>query len=305
MKKATITILALISFLIKIHAQNYFAIETKYTNNCGTNSKKLETLKKYPEAEIIKAFNSIKASGMEFNYPQGGCQKRAEMMQSLLTDINIEHAKIWLFAPVDIQVGASVKLEIKDKNGLAPDSIVKWNYHVAPCVLSINKDNKVDTVILDPSINKNNPLKIKEWFKAIKNSQVSAYTFLDSKYYFFYLDTNNTINGCFYKYEPLAGITTMYDKCVVERELAINDLAIFLKNKLDKGYADPLHQIRTLVANVNNMINFFTASDRQNSFLQGITVRDLLSNHSVLINEAMKYYADRLSYWIKLKNKTK
>jgi hypothetical protein len=302
MKKAILIITITACLISKTYSQTYFEIEKQYSNsNCGTNSKKISTLTKLSDADISKAFSAIIASGMEFGYPQGGCQQRAEMMHSILHDINIDHAKIWLFAPANIQIGSNIALEIADQNKLVADNIIKWNYHVAPIVLS----SKGDTLVLDPALNKNAPLKIREWFKAMKNSNVSSYTVLDPNYYFFFTDNNSKITGCFYKYEPMAGYSTMYDKCVVERELAINDLAIFLKKKLDNGYQDPSNQIRALVSDVNNMINFFTASDREKSYLQGISVRNLLTNHSALINEAMKYYSDRLTFWINAKNKLK
>jgi len=49
------------------------------------------------------------------------------------------------------------------------------------------------------------------------------------------------ITGDFYKYEDVPDPTniTMFDQAIVERELAVNDVAIFLKGKLDMGYADP------------------------------------------------------------------
>lgn len=137
---------------------------------------------------------------MEFGYPQGDCQQRAEMMHHLLSNLKIEHAKIWLFAPIDLEKGKTTQLEIKDKNGFAKDSIILWNYHVAPCVLVLGKNNKIDTFVIDPALNRNKLMKLNEWLKAMKNSEVSKYTFLESKYYFFNTQDNgnSTVTNVFF-----------------------------------------------------------------------------------------------------------
>ncbi len=287
-----------IGVMTSTFAQKQFEVEVRYPS-AGVTSKKITSLAKLSDADINKAFKAIRTSGMEFRYPQGGCQQRAEMMHAILHDIGIDHAKIWLFAPSNTDPGSQTKLEINDPNGLVLGGKITWGYHVAPLIMS----SRGDTLILDPSISRDAPIKLRDWFRAINNSSVSSYTILDPNQFFFYTDGNGKITGSFYKYEPLAGYSTMYDKLVLEREIAVNDVAMFLKGKLDNGYADSANQIRTLVSNVNNMVNFFAASEKMEAYLSGVTVRNLLTKHPALMNEAMKYYADRVTYWTDFKGK--
>jgi hypothetical protein len=281
-------------------AQEYFEIEPTFNCNCGEFTKKLSELKTYSKPQISELFNKIAfESEMEFRYPQGGCQQRAEMMHKLLKDLDIEHAKVWLFAPIDLEDGNSTQLEIKDENGLAPDSTIKWGYHVAPCILR-KSDNKIDTLVIDPSIRKKAPMLLGDWLNSIKNSDVSKYTFLDAKYYFFNTQNNGkspVIDGYFYPYEPIDGSVTMYDNATVERELAVNDVAMFLKEKLDSGYSDQNGEIKTLLGSVENLISVFSAQQRCNQ-LNGVSMRILLENHSKLIKEAMDYYNERVVFWV-------
>lgn len=302
MKNLIVLCIFALSFLYnqKAIAQEYFEIEPTFNCNCGEFTKKLSELKTYSEPQVSELFNKIAiGSEMEFRYPQGGCQQRAEMMHKLLAELNVEHAKIWLFAPIDLEEGSSIQLEIKDKNGFAPDSIIKWGYHVAPCILR-KSDNKIDTLVIDPSISKKTPMMLSDWLKSINNSDVSKYTFLEAKYYFFNTQNNGNsslINGYFYKYEPVDGSATMYDNATVERELAVNDVAMFLKEKLDSGYSDQNGEIKTLLGSVENLISLFSAQQRCNK-LNGVSMRILLENHSKLIEEAMDYYDERVVFWI-------
>jgi len=39
--------------------------------------------------------------------------------------------------------------------------------------------------------------------------------------------------------------------------------------------------------------------------VQGVTLRDLFEHHSDLLNQAMKYYTDRVTYWMKTYNDLK
>lgn len=93
----------------------------------------------------------------------------------------------------------------------------------------------------------------------------------------------------------------MYDNSLVERELAVNDVAMFLKRKLDSGYLDKENEIKLLLGNVENMVSFFASQQRCN-LLQNISLRKLLTNHSELYKESMAYYNERVIYWIKKSN---
>lgn len=302
MKKSALLLAMAVALASNTYAQTPFAVETRYPGK-GVSSKNISSLAKLSDTDITRAFTKVKASGMEFGYPQGGCQQRAEMMHAILQDMGIDHAKVWLFAPFNTVAEDGTLLELNDP--INPNGTISWGYHVAPLVMS----SRGDTLIIDPSINKDAPLKIRDWFGALRNSNVSSYTVLDPSYYFFYTSprtkadgkTEDKINGGFYKYEPTPGWTTAYDRCVLERELAVNDVAIFLKKKLDGGYVDTGNHVRTLISSVNDMIYFFDGADRWTTQLDKVTVRNLLGKNAKLIGEAKKYYNERVAFWMDFK----
>ncbi len=83
----------------------------------------------------------------------------------------------------------------------------------------------------------------------------------------------------------------------MERELAVNDVALFLKQKIDSGYSDPQNEIKALLGNVENMISFFASQQRCNN-LKPVSIRILLTKHATLIKEAIKYYQSRVEFWL-------
>ncbi|TVZ14338.1 protein-glutamine glutaminase family protein [Maribacter sp. MAR_2009_72] len=305
-----ISYLTILFFLViqTSNAQTYFEVEKDFNCKCGTFTKTLSELKIYLEEEINEVFNHIIVySGMTFSYPQGGCQQRAQMMHRILEKKEIQHSKIWLFAPIILDHSDKRQLEINDPNDLVPDDKIYWGYHVAPSVLTKSSTGIVDTLVIDPSISLEKPLKLKEWFSKINNSTISKFTFLDSKYYFFNTQpksdgTGNTtvINGFFYPYKDVENMTDTFDNAVVERELAVNDVAVFLLQRLEGGYEDSDGQIKLLLGNVEDMIGLFAPQQRFNSF-QVTNMRNLLETHGPLIDEAMDFYHGRVLHWLKVK----
>ena len=302
MKKLFASVFALIAIVHNCYSQKYFEVEPTFNCKCGDFTTKLSLLPKYSEADVKKAFDFISyKSGLEFRYPQGGCQQRAQMMHKLLDDLRIEHARVWLFAPIDLDPNDNTQLEINDKNNLAKDNIIKWGYHVAPCVIMSKSGQPIDTMIIDPSLRKDKPMKIREWFSAMKNSSQAKYTFIKPQYYFFNTQNNgasSVLNGFFYTYTPLQNQVTMYDNAVVERELAVNDVALFLKQKIDGGYPDSKGEIKALLGYVPNMVSFFASQQRMNSIV-GVTLRDMLNDNGPLLNAAQSYYNERVLFWLK------
>ncbi len=106
-------------------------------------------LKVYDMPVIERAFSSIANDWeIEFNFPQGGCQQRAQIMSMILQKkFNIEHCKIWLFSPAALYLSDTRTFYTEDKNRLSPDNKVEWNYHVAP-VVQVQSGNTIDTLVL-------------------------------------------------------------------------------------------------------------------------------------------------------------
>lgn len=126
--------------------QTFFDVTKDFPCNgtCGNNynpTANVDSLAKYEMPKIKSVFGKIaKESSIEFNYPQGGCQQRAQIMSMLLTkEHKIEHSRVWLFAPVNLVKNAKMTLEINDKNNFDADGTIEWNYHVAPVVRVIDR----------------------------------------------------------------------------------------------------------------------------------------------------------------------
>jgi hypothetical protein len=265
--------------------------------------------KKYTKEKINSVFDSIVNSGIEFNYPQGGCQNRAQIMSMYLTKKHkIEHSRIWLFAPIDLKKGDKRTLFISDKNKLT--DTIQWNYHVAPSVL-VQNGTKVDTLVIDPSINSIKPLKVNEWLDAIGNSKISKYTFLKSDYYFFYTQdggASSVINGYFYKYEKTSFCTDVITDVTLEKGLAENDMVIYIFNKhLNSASDEQISIFKEYFGNVTTLQNKYMSK----LGVCGKTVQDNLSFRTIIekypdiLTDGMRYYFERLVYWTETVNKLK
>ena len=132
---------------------------------------------------------------------------------------------------------------------------------------------------------------LKDWLGSMKNANVSKYTFLESKWYFFWTkDKSSVISGFFYPYT--SHWVEDYHRSTMERGLATNDLAKYLMQKLNDGYNDSDGSIKWLLANQDDMYNLF-----MNPYYMSDPKSKLLSNHSFFMREAEQYYWERLAYW--------
>lgn len=299
MKKLFLILLTLA--FVKVNAQSYFRVEQDYPDGYnGQYSVDLGTLQTYSGDQIKSAFATIVNSGIYFNYPQGGCQNRAEIMHIILQkQLKMQHAKIWIFAPKDLIENDNRYLEITDPNGNAVNNTIKWQYHVAPVVLIKNTNNTIDTLVIDPSIDNKKAMLLRDWLIFMKNSNVSKYTFLDSKWYFFWTKDNgksSVINGFFYPYT--SHWVEDFHRSTLERGLAANDLAKYLMQKLRDGYNDSDSSIRWLLANQDVIYDLF-----MNPYISSNEKTKLLSNHSLFMRDAEAYYWERLAYWQKETNR--
>lgn len=284
-------------------AQEYIDLEKteKYKctwSNSLPETSNLDNLKKYDDLKIQEIFNELSYnSNIEFNYPQGGCQHRAHIMSMLLENkLNIEHSKVWLFAPIDLEFDKKETLFIEDKNQFTNDSNIKWNYHVAPIL--INSTN--DTLVIDPSLDRKKPIKIQEWLNKIGNSEISKYTFINPQNYFFYVKKKddkftNVISGCFYKY-----IDYTKNSFTLERGLALNDLAIEYYDKyikdLQSDNKNKLEDLKLIFGNATTIGNIF---DFKNGNYSN-DVKDAINRNDKIVREAHKSYNERLEYWKKI-----
>lgn len=293
--------------------QTYFDVTKDFPcNNCGNNynpNAKVDSIAVYEMPKIKSVFKKIaNESGIEFNYPQGGCQQRAQIMSMLLSkEHKIEHFRVWLFAPINLDKNSSVKLEIKDKNNFDVSGKIEWNYHVAP-VVRITTNNKVENFVIDPSLNSSEPMLLTEWFKAIGNSSSSKYTFLNSDKYFFNTQLNSSvISGFFYNFEGYGR-----DNLTLEKGLSLNDVAmsVFKKhitpfnNSSDAAVLTKTKALKTVFGNATTIEKVISEnSSGNNGAFEYTTHRYLFTNYPEIIMEARKLYQERISFWTSKTNK--
>jgi hypothetical protein len=303
-----IIILFLFTLSFSASAQTYFDLEKDDNYKCNwinsmPQTTDLSSLKKYSDEKIIEIFNElVNNSNIEFNYPQGGCQHRAQIMSMFLeSSLMIEHSKVWLFAPIDLEYNRNERLFIEDPNDITTDSFINWNYHVAPIIINSNND----TLVIDPSIDNKEPMLINDWLNAIGNSRISKYTFINPDNYFFYVkqqgeNLTNTISGCFYQY---TGFTK--DNFTLEKGLALNDIAIAFYNKYviqlqnSKPDSQQLNDLKLIFGNATTIGNIFSFNNENYS----IEVKNAIERQVQIVSEAQNSYDKKLKYWKKVINK--
>jgi hypothetical protein len=292
-------------------SQTYFDISKEYPcRGCGNYTANLNIAKSYNALEVQQVFNSIYKTGIEFNFPQGGCQQRAQIMSMLLKQVyQIEHCKVWLFSPSDLYFKDNRKLIIADKNNICKNNQIAWGYHVAPAVL-VKGETGIDTVVFDPSIKNEGPILLRDWFKAMQNSEVSKFTFLDSDRYFFnaQYDQNGNlttvINGYFYEYDQASK-----DDLLMEKGLAINDMAMYMYKKYMKPLMGStvqsdqtrLNDLKAIFGNATALDYLFSQNTSAKTKIT--TQRYAVSHYPELIKEARGVFNERLIYWTNLTNK--
>lgn len=280
-------------------------MEATYFHNAD-----LSYLNTYDLATIQRLFdNIVHEFEIEFTYPQGGCQQRAQIMSMLLSKkFNTDHCKVWLFPPIALYIGDNRTLFIEDVNHLTPNNRIEWNYHVAP-IVQVKNGDEVNTMVMDPSIDSTRPLLLSDWLSAIGNSEVSKYSFLLPDKYFFYCCYNSTntlstiFDGTFSNFE-----NSVKDDLTMEKGLAINDIAVKiyhkyiepLKSSQDEKDMTRLQDLKDIFGNTGALDMLFSQN------ISGATVntthRYVVTNYSEIINDAKRMFNERLSYWTKITN---
>lgn len=280
-------------------------------NDYSNPNAKPDALCPVEYARLQEIFEDIsKNSGIEFNYPQAACQQRTQYLSMLLTKkYQLDHFRVWLFAPVNLYKESSEHLEIKDINDLSENGVIKWKYHVAPAVKI-----KDTVVVIDPSLKSERPMTLDEWLKPFSNSKTSKYSFISSEYYFFYqaydiplnpLKLLDVISGQFYTYGK-----TPQDLVSVEKGLAINDTAMSiyrkyilpLKTSNSENDKEKLKQLKQVFGNFNNLEILLTHTTKTSGQFGNTNFREFYTNHGEIATEAGRIYLERTLFWTKKVN---
>jgi len=267
----------------------------------------ITTLKSYDYQTVATAFTEIvQQSGIDFDFAQGGCQQRAHVMTMLLQKkFNIQHCKVWLFAPAALYYNDVRTFFVKDNNNFS--EFINWNYHVAPAVL-VEENGQQNFYVIDPSINRVKPIFLDGWFNSIGNSEIGRYGFYFNDKYFFnslYTKSNsitNVFDGTFTYYTP-------EDKndLVIEKGLAINDTAMHVYHTYLKAMIDsPATNVQAL-KELKNIFGNSTALDlliSQNisGSTPETTYRYVITHYSDILLDAKAVFYKRLVHWTKYVN---
>jgi len=271
----------------------------------------INLLKVYQSHEIDDAFNSIVSEWeLEFGFPHGGCQQRAQIISLLLqTKFGIDHYKVWLFAPAALYLKDNRMLHFKDAKGLSPDNLMEWSFHVAP-IVRMELNDVVDNYVIDPSLDPDHPLLLQDWFNMLGNGDVGQYSFLTPDKYFFnssyHTDENGILtmlfDGSFYDY-----VNPAKDNLAVEKGLAINDMAGRIYNKYllpmienEDADADKLNDLKSVFGNATALDMLF--SQNISGYTPNTTQRYVLTNYPDIIKEAREIFNERLYHWVEVVN---
>ena len=120
-------LIAFLSVLNFAYSQTYMEFKPKHlVNVVVTQSEGMPVFTsskfKIEKYEVVKTmFKFLKdSSNIQFNYPQGNCHNRAEMMSMFLKKKNFSHFKIWNFAPSKMTFFSTQSLEVPDRNDFSP-----------------------------------------------------------------------------------------------------------------------------------------------------------------------------------------
>jgi hypothetical protein len=260
-------------------------------------------VKTYDYAAIKEAFDYVvKESKLTFDFPQGGCQQRSHMISIILSKkFNLHHFKIWLFSPAALFDYDERTFFVPDLNKLSPNDLVHWNYHTAPAVRYFD-GKEYQIVIFDPSIDKKEPVLLKNWLGKIGNSHEGKYTFLYPEKYFFnckyndYSQLTNVFDGTFFEF-----INPAKDNLVMEKGLAVNDMAMtiykkHIKKKVDQKDDDlELQDLKDIFGNATALDLLFAQNLSGNT--DNTSYRYVLGKYPEIIKEAKVVFHERLLYW--------
>lgn len=275
-------------------AQTHFDLTKKFPFSGFNPNVDINDIEPVKSEHVATIFNYIsKQSKIQFNYPQGGCPERAQMMHLLLDSMKFNNFKIWIFAPTRMTVGDTRKISVPDNNGLSISTAnkIEWDFHVASCIIEEKSNGKRDTLVIDPSINADKPLPYKSWLNSITNKDLASYTFTEGKYYSFNRN-GDILNGFFYPYSGLS-----YDDLWLEKAMAMNDVAIAMFKKYVQGKDPNLAQTKAVIQVIENSATLNEVLRYKDGKPWPAKIRSLTTNHSAFIAEAWSMYAQRLAYW--------
>jgi hypothetical protein len=291
--------LVFLFFITTSFGQKHFDLTVDFPQINHNPNPNFEEIKPINHNEVNKIFDKVNSkSGIEFNYPQGGCPERAIITNYVLDSLGVDNFKIWLFAPSRLIQGDKRQIFVFDKNKLTDDyeNKIKWDFHVAACILRENSNGKIDTLVIDPSIAKK-PLTSKEWLKSINGLQDSKYTYTKGKFYSFNKKNNgnsNVINGYFYEYSGFS-----YNQLWLEKMLALNDVAYkmyqdyLLDDSLDINVKNDLKSVIGNSATFKEVLSFNDGIPNQSKIFY------LVKNHPKFINECWDLYQKQIVLWRK------
>ena len=164
---------------------------------------------------------------------------------------------------------------------------------------------------MDPSVNRDTPLEVNDWFAALGNSQIGQYSFLMPEKYFFnssyHTDEQNMISmlfdGSFYDY-----VNPAKDNLAVEKGLAINDLVKIIYEKyIVQLIQNPkpedfnrLEDLKSIFGNATAMDMLF--SQNISGYTDNTTMRYVITNYGNIIREAKEIFNNRVFYWTEIVN---
>jgi len=289
MKTKKLVLFVSLFFLISIsNAQTYFQPGSLYEVKI--------TDQHYVDSSVAtKAFNTILKFGIPFKYPQGGCESRAYAMGLILDSLKIPNFRIWVFAPNKFLLNNYDLLHVKDVNDKNKD--IAWGYHTASIIIR-KVEQKIDTLVLDPSLNSKSPLNYKNWLALMQGHEKAEYAFISPKFFMFYLtaDNNTSRNKIdFFKYEGI-GRNFNYGDMKLEKNLALDFVGRFIYHKYIKNNTNPKNfYLLPIISSINNLEGFVVQNEMPKE--TDVSIRQIYDAFPDFVDDAKNVFNREVKKW--------
>jgi len=250
--------------------------------------------KTFVGSDILAVFNEIKHYLYPaYRYLQGNCHCNAHLGSLLLKKHQIPHKKIWVFAPCRYSEVSGEAFIIPDPNNIAPNSYIRWGYHVAPLV-----EWKNEELIFDFNFSETNPLTREQWLGHLNTPNFKCIIEEADQFLFYSSPSLNKpnkslFNGNFYPIEGLCLENKWFEKGLAANETALLMSKEVINPAIERNAPQALiNDYKYLIGSINN----FECVFRNRSFNKRMT-QEFQEKHQDLIHYYHGVFEDNVEKW--------
>ena len=248
---------------------------------------------------LMPVFEEVKTQLFPtFKYLQGNCHAMAHFAALVLEAHQVEHKKIWYFAPCKYQVRSKTPIILPDKSGLSPTGLIRWGYHVSNVVLFEGKQ-----WVFDFGLNEHRPMLLSEWVTIFRLPAFHVEYQAWQRYLFYTKEVRTAaqrhqsiFNGHYFDYEGLCK-----SQYWLPKGLAINETAYhFWENDWQEIMNETLRdEYKKWVGSITN----FECVLRDHAFNPKMTPafqakhRPLIEKYRAIYQSYLIKWQQKVAYW--------